>query len=211
MRARIRDAAISLFGRDGYDRASVRAIADLAGASPALVIHHFGSKEQLRAECDTYVVDFLFEFQEMRQGETLDAAVGRWLNDLDVFRPMVDYLARMLAEESDASRRLFDRLLAGTNDSLRRWAAAGLMRESSDPAMLALLLTVYSVGPLLMRHHLARILGEEMLSQHTIARMTLPLLEVYTNGLFTDDSMLRAARAALGSPGVVEQRESDIP
>ena len=54
-RARIRDAAVARFGRDGF-RAPVRAIAEDAGVSAALVIHHFGSKDALRAECDEHVL-----------------------------------------------------------------------------------------------------------------------------------------------------------
>jgi AcrR family transcriptional regulator len=56
-RARIRDAAIVLFGRDGFPATSVRAIATAAAVSPALVLHHFGSKDELRAACDTYIVE----------------------------------------------------------------------------------------------------------------------------------------------------------
>ena len=48
-RARIRDAAIGLFGRDGFGPATVRAVASAAGVSPGLVIHHFGSKAGLLA------------------------------------------------------------------------------------------------------------------------------------------------------------------
>ena len=43
-------AARRLFARQGYAGTSVRAIAAEAGADPALVIRHFGSKEQLFLE-----------------------------------------------------------------------------------------------------------------------------------------------------------------
>jgi AcrR family transcriptional regulator len=43
----IRQAATELFGRNGFAPTSVRAIARLAGVDPALVIRHFGSKEEL--------------------------------------------------------------------------------------------------------------------------------------------------------------------
>ena len=59
-RARIRDAAVARFGREGF-RAPVRAIAEDAGVSAALVIHHFGSKDALRAECDQHVLTVIRE------------------------------------------------------------------------------------------------------------------------------------------------------
>ena len=54
-RARLRDAAIECFAAQGFDE-SLRAIAARAGVSAGLVRHHFGSKEQLRAECDATVL-----------------------------------------------------------------------------------------------------------------------------------------------------------
>ncbi|WP_165788203.1 TetR family transcriptional regulator [Arthrobacter glacialis] len=54
-RARLRDAAIECFAAQGFEE-SLRAIAARAGVSAGLVRHHFGSKEQLRAECDATVL-----------------------------------------------------------------------------------------------------------------------------------------------------------
>ncbi|MTL11753.1 TetR family transcriptional regulator, partial [Nocardia seriolae] len=42
-RARIRDAAITVFGEQGFG-VGVRAIAAAAGVSPGLVNHHFGDR-----------------------------------------------------------------------------------------------------------------------------------------------------------------------
>ena len=46
-RARIRDAALARFGAEGIAGTSVRAVAADAGVSPALVLHHFGSKHHV--------------------------------------------------------------------------------------------------------------------------------------------------------------------
>ena len=48
--ARIRDAAIEQFGEHGFG-VGLRTIAEAAGVSAALVIHHFGSKDGLRKAC----------------------------------------------------------------------------------------------------------------------------------------------------------------
>lgn len=44
------DAARDLFAEQGYDKASMRAIASQAGVDPALIRHFFGDKEHLFAE-----------------------------------------------------------------------------------------------------------------------------------------------------------------
>lgn len=41
------EAALDVFGEEGYSRANVGAIAERAGVSRTLVYHHFGSKEEL--------------------------------------------------------------------------------------------------------------------------------------------------------------------
>jgi AcrR family transcriptional regulator len=47
--AAILAAARQMFAQHGYERTSIRAIAELAGIDPALVIQHFGSKQELFA------------------------------------------------------------------------------------------------------------------------------------------------------------------
>ena len=59
-RAVIRDEALGLFAAHGPDAVTVRQIAAAAGVSPALVVHHFGSKEGLREAVDEHVLG-LFE------------------------------------------------------------------------------------------------------------------------------------------------------
>jgi len=63
-RARIRDAALALFAERGMDGATIRDIAKAAGVSGGLVRHHFGSKDGLRAACDSYALDQLMQIKE---------------------------------------------------------------------------------------------------------------------------------------------------
>src|SRR5882762_2638903 len=56
-RARIRDVALRHFAERGVDGTTIRGIAADAGVSAGLVQHHFGSKEELRAACDAYVMN----------------------------------------------------------------------------------------------------------------------------------------------------------
>lgn len=50
-------AARVLFGERGYDKASIRAIAGVAGVDPALVHHYFGTKEDLFAAAMRFPID----------------------------------------------------------------------------------------------------------------------------------------------------------
>ncbi|WP_422485405.1 TetR/AcrR family transcriptional regulator [Gudongella sp. DL1XJH-153] len=50
----IRDAALKVFGENGYKKASVKDIADEAGISKSMVFHYFGTKKSLYL----YLVDY---------------------------------------------------------------------------------------------------------------------------------------------------------
>jgi hypothetical protein len=45
--ARILDAATQVFFAAGYERATIRTVASAAGVDPGLVMHYFGSKQEL--------------------------------------------------------------------------------------------------------------------------------------------------------------------
>jgi AcrR family transcriptional regulator len=197
-RARIRDAAIVLFGRDGFPATSVRAIATAAAVSPALVLHHFGSKDELRAACDTYIVEAsLGRNEELGDGASTVATIQQWLADADGLRPQLDYMARMLTDDGPGADRLFDLLVEGTAQMIRGQVAAGIMRETPDPDVTALYLTAYGIVPVILSRQMGRVLGVDGMSTDAIRRSTLPLLDLYTHGLYTDDRFLVAAREAL--------------
>lgn len=200
--ARIRDAAITLFGRDGFAATSVRAIAAAAGVSPALVLHHFGSKDELRAACDAHIVDAVIgRKDELGDRATSATAMQSWLADIEQFRPQLDYMARMLTDDSPGADHLFDLLVAGTAEMIRDEVVAGRMRDAIDPEVTAVYLTAYGIVPVILGRQIGRFLGGDGLTADVIRRSTLPLIELYTHGLYTDDTLLAAARDALARTG----------
>lgn len=52
----ILDAARALFAEHGYDRTTIRAVAERAGVDPALVMQHFSSKDRLFASAARWSV-----------------------------------------------------------------------------------------------------------------------------------------------------------
>ncbi len=208
--ARIRDAAIARFGAHGYDGTTVRDIARDAGVSPALVIHHFGSKDGLRQACDEWLVAELMEQKRMTSGPAIGESIQGWLDHPEQFHTFIDYFATMLAAGGEGGNRLFDRLLHETTAMLANGVETGAMHPSSDPEMRAIMITIQGLAPLLLRAQLTRVLGAPFGSSAAIRRMTLPTLELYTHGLYTDSTMLEAARAALeGTLATGERMRSD--
>jgi AcrR family transcriptional regulator len=111
-RTRIRDAAIACFADAGVAATPVRTIAAAADVSPALVIHHFGSKDALRVACDQHVAALV------RQGKQEAMHAGPDLDPVGALRrqragpPVLAYLARTLVDGSPHVADLLDELVA---------------------------------------------------------------------------------------------------
>lgn len=198
-RARIRNAAIELIGAHGFERASMRMIAEAAGVSAALVVHHFGDKHGLRTAGNAHVTAMFTVESEGSEGasptiESIQAA----LNDLDAYGPALNYLAQMLSDDDSSSAdELFDGILQGTLRGMQEQEAAGVIQPQSDPKSSALLLTLFGLAPIVLSRQFARSLGEQELTPAAIARITIPLLELFTHGFYRDDSILQATKAAM--------------
>src|SRR5665647_3386084 len=104
-KARIRDAAIDCVAEHGVAATTARRVAAAAGVSTGLVIHHFGSMEGLRSECDEYVAAAIRRRTTESMSAGLDPLAA--LRDADP-GPLMSYLVRVLAEDSPSVNALVD-------------------------------------------------------------------------------------------------------
>ena len=200
-RARIRDAAIRRFAADGFG-APVRAIAADAGVSPGLVIHHFGSKEALRAACDEQVLQDVrvAKTEAIVRGTPADMLVQ--LAHLDEYAALTGYLVQALHAGGDLADDFLDRLTEDAEAYLEEAVAAGRVRPSRDPAARARFLARASVGGLLvyLRRHPPDRGDYRSTLRAYIDEIALPVLELYTEGLLADSGLLDAYLAGRAGP-----------
>lgn len=162
-KARIRDAALACFAADGVARTSVRAIAAAAGVSPGLVIHHYGSKDALRSACDQYLV------AEVRRVDDAALALGPSVDPVGILRELgegrdlVRYLARTLADGSPHVAELVEDLVANGVAVSREAERVGAVHPCDDEHARAVVLTLWSLGALVLHEYLERLLGEDVL------------------------------------------------
>ena len=198
-KARIRDAAISSIAEHGINGTTARKVASIAGVSPGLVIHHFGSMEGLRSACDQHVANTIREFKEqaMSGGPTLDVLAA--LRDAPN-GPLMGYLAQVLADDSPAVARLVDDLVGDAEGYIQQGVESGMLRPSEDPRGRAVVLTLWSLGVLVLHQHLRRLLGVDLtdpgiLSSPAAAAYVAPVYEIYGEGIF-EEAFAAQARAA---------------
>jgi AcrR family transcriptional regulator len=190
--ARIRDAAIEQFGQHGF-ATGLRAIADAAGVSAALVIHHFGSKEGLRKVCDDYVLELIRDSKSEALQSMSPATWFAQLAEIESYAPVMAYLMRSLQSGGELGKALMRRMIDNAEGYVEDAVRAGNIKPSRDPKARAKFLAMNNGGGFLlyvqMHDHpddLPAVLRDYMQD------MVLPALEMYTHGLMADTSMYDA-------------------
>ncbi len=181
--ARIRDVALDQLGRFGAGGVTVRAIAEAAGVSPGLVIHHFGSKAGLVDAVEDHLIERLTVHLEavVTRGDVSGAMAA--IVEMTDENALVTYLARSLAEGGPAGDSLFDRLYDLSVDFLDTAIAAGICRPVDDREARAVMLLVEDLGSLLLRHHIRRALGVDPWEPAGMERIAAVSLDVKTRAL----------------------------
>ena len=198
--ARIRDAAIAQFGEHGF-RVGVRAIAEAAGVSPGLVIHHFGSKAGLLKACDDYVAEQIRTSKSEAMQSHDPATWLAALAEVESYAPMMAYLVRSMQNSGGLAKQLWQRMIANTESYLDDGVRAGTLKPSRDPQARAKYLAITGGGGFLLYLQLHANPTDLRAVLRDYGRdITLPALEVYTEGLLADRTMYDAilAQAAQG-------------
>ena len=195
-RARIRDAAITRFADHGVAGTSVRAIAEDAGVSPALVIHHFGSKDALRVACDQHVAALIRErkLAAVKEGSGFDPLAAMQANDGGP--PYLKYLARTLADGTPQVVELVDGLIADARKYMAAGVASGMLKPSEHAHGRAVVLTIWSLGALVLHEHLDRHLGTDLTKDGAgMVGYAVPATEILARGVLTEAMYERVKNA----------------
>jgi AcrR family transcriptional regulator len=131
-RRRILQAARSEFGRLGYERATIRGIADTASVDKSSVIQYFGSKDALFREAVHWHIriDELADEDPTRTAENyLRGLLGRWAADQDSALSVLLRASMTSAEAAELLRRhvtteVIDRVAGRMDDPEARLRAA---------------------------------------------------------------------------------------
>jgi AcrR family transcriptional regulator len=153
-REAIAAAARRMFGELGYERATIRAIANEAGVDPALVVHFFGSKQQLfLAVMDLpfapeEVLPTIFAGDRAQAGERFARFIVGVLEDARA-RSVLTGMVRAATSEPEAARMLRELI------SRRVFAAISASLGADDAELRATLVGSQVVGLIVARYIVA--------------------------------------------------------
>ena len=159
--ARIRNAALEGFARDGVAATSIRDVAKRAGVSPGLVQHYFQSKTALVEAINAHVLALATDaFSDLVANDSpLEAQqeLGDRVTAFVAANPTaLLYVARSAADGEPAALEMFDALLAIARQQWRRLQDRGLLRGDVDLEWTALHAVVHVLGTLLLKDAIDR-------------------------------------------------------
>lgn len=206
-RSKIRNAAIDLFGRHGFAHTTIRDVASYAQVSPALVIHHFASKNGLREACDRHILGVISQ-RAADQGEaaSLQETLAEYLGNPGTFMTEMAYMRQAVLEDSTVGNAFFAALVSMAEEMLDSGMANGSIRKVADLRTTAVVLASNSMGMLVLGRQIARSLGHEEFNAGTLNTVGIPAIELYTHPLYTDERFLDAARAATDTLATTKER-----
>ena len=183
-----------MFGSRGF-RVGVRAIADAAGVSPALILHHFGSTDGLRTACDEYVLAKIgaYKQQAVHSGSPTELLAA--MAELEDTAPLVGYALRSLQSGGELAESFIEHFAADAEAWLAQGVAAGTIHPSVDEKARARYLTIQGFGAMLLDltlHPPEDPTDFSAIMRGYLDRHGLANVELYTQGLMTTRDLLDA-------------------
>jgi AcrR family transcriptional regulator len=189
-KAAIRDAALTLFADRGADAVSVRQIAAAAEVSPALILHHFGSKEGLRQAVSDHVVELIDEVtmsqspadvQALAAGDStaVDSMVSTMAAAFPPGSPVLPYLRRLVMANDEVSHAVVKHWYDLTVAVLTEWQRLGIIDPGPDVPLRAAFILTADLGALLLRDQMSGLVGTDLLTAEGLRRWTAEVVRVY--------------------------------
>jgi len=206
---RILRAALARIAVDGLG-APLRVVAQDAGVSAGLIIHHYGSREKLLEACDRRVLEVTVE----QKRTAIFGGAGAMLAQMaavEEFAPAVGYVLRRLQAGGPLAERLIEEFVRNAKGYIEEGVEAGVISPSRFPEARVRVLVHMALGSLVLQlpgQHVRMDLEElpRWMREYTDSLM-LPLLELYTTPLLTDPTVLEtylAGDGAAHAPGAAD-------
>ena len=161
-KARIRNAAFELYAAKGEANTSVREVAQAAGVTHGLVVHHFVNKEGLHRAVQQHVVDLLrhalnsvpTDGTPAEIGKARDASVARMYSENPTY---LRYIRRQLLDPASVDHELLDVLAEFTLTQVRDLRAAGVASVDTPEPVQVFAVLMRELAPRLLEPLMQRV------------------------------------------------------
>ncbi len=186
--ARIRNAALEGFARNGAAATSIRDVARAAGVSPSLVQHHFSSKAALVGAINDYVVAIATEAfsQPLDPDSSCDVIeqLGDRITAFVAEHPVaLLYVARAAADGEPAALEIFDALVGLARAQVQSLERRGLLHAGADIDWIALHMVVFNLGTVLFQDAINRRLPQPFFSPEQLQRWNEATTSLFRRGM----------------------------
>jgi len=154
-KARIRNAALGLFAAKGSASTTIREVAQAAGVTHGLVVHHFTNKDGLRSAVRQHVIELIRQALESVPGEGTAAEIRRArdtsVDHMLTAQPAVTpYLRRAMLDPAETDSELIATMADFTLAEVRSLRARGLAATSTPDYVQAMAVMTRELGPRLL-------------------------------------------------------------
>lgn len=196
--ARVRNAALEGFARDGVASTSIRDVAKAAEVSPGLVQHHFPNKAALVGAVNDYVIGIAtnaFSQPFDRDSPTdVQQQLGDRVTALVREHPTtLRYVARSAADGDETALVLFDAFLAIARSQWQAVADQDLLRPDTDVTWAALHAVVINLGTILLTDAIDRHLPEPFFTPEQLERWNAASNALFREGIYRTPSIPESA------------------
>ncbi len=187
--ARIRNAALEGFARDGVAGTSIRDVAKAAEVSPGLVQHHFPNKAALVEAVNDYVIEVATNaFSQPLENDSpadIQQQLGDRVTALVREHPTtLRYVARSAADGEETALGLFDAFLAIARSQWQAVADQDLLRPDTDITWAALHAVVINLGTILLTEAIDRHLPTPFFTPEQLERWNTASSALFREGMY---------------------------
>ena len=177
-RQQLLEVAIEEFARSGFEKTSIRSIAKVAGASPALLIHYFATKDQLVREAIIETLGVWIGQEKAVLAKDPETRISDWVALVKTGQTKLQFFRQVLLANNEYSAALFEYALLETKQMLQSGIASGQFRQLKDVDTAAALLTSQALANLVFLPQLEASLGGPITDEQVAVKLMITQQEL---------------------------------
>lgn len=176
--------ATEMFAENGFAGTSLRSIAKQAEVSPALLVHHFGTKDALVKEAISKTLGDWVADEKAAMLDDESHQVENWQSLAAKGATSLNFFKQALLAGGEYSQRLFKAAFLESEALLDEMQELGRLKDISDKQTIALMMTISGLGSVLFMSQIEHTLGGPISSDHVASRLVNANHEMMQDGVF---------------------------